>query len=116
MMPPQESSSMPYPSAQPDAGVEKDVADVRDQLREKHDEHRHHRTGEQELDVVVPGRLDQGPAEALVVEERLGDDDTVQEPGELQQDHGEGRDERVPQRVFHDDVAEGYALEPGGAD
>ena len=48
---------------------------------------------------LLPAACDQRPAEALVVEQRLDDDDAVQQPGELQHDHGEGRDQRVAQRV-----------------
>ncbi len=47
--------------------------------------------------------LDQQPAEAAVVEQRLDDDDAGQQPGELQHDHGEGRDQRVPERVLQHD-------------
>jgi hypothetical protein len=56
------------------------------------------------LDVVVARRLHQRPAEALVVEQRLDDHHAVQQPGELQHDHREGRDQRVAQRVAHHDL------------
>ncbi len=71
---------------------------------------------EQQVDVVVAGRLDQRPAEALVVEHRLDDDDAGQQPGELQHDDRERRDQRVAQRVLDHDAAEAQALEPRGAD
>src|SRR5512137_754 len=53
-VPVQVSSSMTRaPSSQPDAGVQENVANVRDQLRQKDDDHRHHGTGEEQRDVVV---------------------------------------------------------------
>src|SRR6056297_536883 len=104
-LPVQVSCSMAgSPSGYPDARVEEDVADVRDQLRDEHDEDRHDRAGEKKLDVVVARRLHQRPPEALVVEERLDDDDAVQEPRKLEHDDRERRDERVPERMLHDDV------------
>ena len=60
--------------------------------------------------------LDQQPAEAAVVEQRLDDDDAGQQPRELQHDHGEGRDQRVAERVLQHDAAEADALQPRGAD
>ena len=47
--------------------------------------------------------LDQQPAEAAIVEQRLDDDDAGQQPRELQHDDGEGRDQRVPERVAQHD-------------
>ena len=44
--------------------------------------------------------LDQQPAEAAVVEQRLDDDDAGQQPRELQHDDGERRDQRVAERVL----------------
>ncbi len=103
-------------SGDADAWVQEHVADVGYELCDQNDEDGHDRTGQQQFDVIVAGRLHQRPAEAFVVEQRLDDHDAVQQPRELQHDDGEGGDQRVSERVFHDDVAEADALEACGAD
>ncbi len=65
---------------------------------------------------LLEAALHQQPAEALVAEDGLDHDDAGQQPRELQHDHGERRDQRVPQGVLDDDRAETQALQPRGAD
>src|SRR5262249_18023602 len=55
--------------------VQVDIADVGDELGQEHHHDPDHGAGQQQLNVVVVGGADQGPAEALVGEERLDDDD-----------------------------------------
>ncbi len=63
-------------------------------------------------DVLVEDRLDRQPAEPGPVEDRLGEHDAAHQPGEVEPEQRDQRDERVAQRVL---AVDAHRRQPLGA-
>src|SRR5215213_8944133 len=104
------------PSRVADARVEPGIEQVDDEVGEHEDgDHQHGQRLRHDV-VLVLHRLHEQPADAVQVEDLLGDDQAADQEGELDADQGDHRQQRVLERMAVDDDLLEQPFGTGGAD
>ena len=90
--------------------------DVHDEVHEHHGDSAEHDDADDRWQILVERRGDREPAEALGVEDRLGDDRTADEEGDVHPEHRHDRRQARPQRMVCDHAPLRETLRSRGSD
>src|SRR6185503_10417613 len=106
----------PERSVQADARVEHRVEKVDYQVRDDDEGRGQDRDAQDDGQVLLLDRLDDGPAKPGYAEQGLDDDDPAERGADVEAGQGHHRGERRPQGVPRDHAVFRHALGPGGPD
>src|SRR5690348_1675373 len=104
------------PSGIPNPRVQDRVEQVDEQVRDQEDQHQDGDEADDRRRVVAQDALVEVVADAVDVEDPLGDDGAAHERADVRADEGDHGDQRVAQQVFGDHPVPGQALGDGRTD